>query len=243
MIPYGEDYFVLACRFFPTKISTGRHLACPIATWLRVPFSWFHSATFAFFPDETHRSIRRTFVSPYDDSTHRQFCGYCGTQLSQWCHATRQEENFINITLGSLLNDDLERLEELGLLQPEEPTVRNVTKVQSHLQPEEEPERDLTDTPTEPSRALPRTLFMPTQGAEHRGARWFEELVEDSLLGRIKRQKGKHTSTDGSTRVEWEVVELAANHEDTSEASTPGTGKRKLGELLVETDDRMDTET
>ena len=163
--------------------------------------------------------------------------------MSQWGHATRQEENFINITLGSLRNDDLERLEELGLLQPEEPTVRNVTKIQPHLQSEEEPERDVTDTPTEPSRPLPRALFKPTQGAEHRGASWFEELVEDSLLGRIKRQKGRHTSTDGSTRVEWEVVEWAANSEDTSEASAPGTGKRKLGELLLETDDRMDTET
>jgi hypothetical protein len=220
------------------QISIGRHLATPFAAWLRVPFSWFHSATFAFFPDETHRSIRRTFVSPYDDSTHRQFCGYCGTQLSQWCHATRQEENFIDLTLGSLLNDDLERLEELGLLQPEEPATRNVTKIPSHPQREE----DVTNVPAEPSRALPRALFKPTQGVEHRGARWFEELIEDSLLGRIKRQKGKRTSTDGSTRVEWEVVEWTADSEDT-EVSTPGTGKRKLGELLLETDDRVNTQS
>lgn len=145
--------------------------------------------------------------------------------------------------MGSLLNDDLERLEELGLLQPEEPTVGNVTKTLSHLQPKDEAQRNVTNTPTEPSRTLPRALFKPTQGAEHRGAQWFEELVEDSLLRKIKRQKGNHTSTDGSTRVEWEIMEWAADNEDTTEESTPGTGKRKLGELLLEKDNRMDTQT
>jgi hypothetical protein len=119
----------------------------------------------------------------------------------------------------------LERLEELGLLQPEEPA------------------QDVTNIPAEPSIPSLRALFRPTQGVEHRGARWFEELVEDSLLGRIKRQKGMHTSTDGRTRVEWEVVEWTSDNEDTSELSTSGTGKRKRGEPLLETDDRMDTQT
>ena len=134
----------------------------------------------------------------------------------------------------------MERLEELGLLQPEEPTASNVTKIPSLLQREEEPTRDVTNIPAETTRPLPRALFKPTQGVEHRGAQWFEELVEDSLLGRIKRQKGKHMSTDGRTQVEWEVVEWTADSEDTSEASTLGTGKRKLGEVLLETDNRMD---
>jgi hypothetical protein len=123
------------------------------------------------------------------------------------------------------MNDDLEHLEELGLLRPEEPT------------------QDVANIAAEPSRASPRALFRPTQGVEHRGARWFEELVEDSLLGRIKRQKGKHTSTDGRTREEWEVVEWTVDSEDTSELSMSGTGKRKRGEPLLETDDRMDTQT
>lgn len=144
--------------------------------------------------------------------------------------------------MGSLLNDDLERLEELGLLQPDEPTFRTVTEIQSHLQPEEESERDVTNAPAEPKRALPHALFKPTRGAEHRGAQWFEELVEDSLLGRIKRQKSKYKSTDGSTRVEWEIVELVPSDEDTSDVSIPGTAKRKLGELMLETDDQMDTQ-
>jgi len=131
----------------------------------------------------------------------------------------------------------LERLAELGLLQPEEPTARNVAEVPSHLHPQEKPAPDAANISAEQSRASPRELFKPTQGVEHRGARWFEELVEDSLLGRITRRKGKHTSTDGGTQVEWEVTEWMAGNEDTSELSTPDIGKRKLGELLLETDD------
>jgi len=119
----------------------------------------------------------------------------------------------------------LERLEELGLLQPEEP------------------ERDMANIPAEQSRASPHALFKPTQGVEHRGAQWFEKLVENSPLGRIKRQKGIHTSADGSTRVEWEVMEWSADSEDTSEPSMSGIGKRKRREQLLETDDRMDTQT
>jgi hypothetical protein len=109
----------LICFLILGLIKTGRLQASPFTAWLRVPFSWFQSSTIAFFPDETHQSIRRNFVSPFDSNTRHQFCGYCGTQLSHWGHNTQEEENFISLTLGSLLEDDLERLEELGLLEPD----------------------------------------------------------------------------------------------------------------------------
>ena len=52
-------------------------------------------------------------------------------------------------------------------------------------------------------------------------------MVEDSQLGRIKRQKGGHTSSDGKMTIEWEVVEVDSGiHQGTSQETLPG--KRKL---------------
>lgn len=201
----------------------GRHLASPFTAWLRVPLSWFHSSTFAFFPDETHRSIRRTFVSPFDESIHRQFCGYCGTQLSQWSDSSRQEEDFISLTLGSLLSEDLERLEDMGLLEPDEPN-------------EEEAQRE-KEAPRVEKQV---TQFKPARAVARRGAPWFEELIENSRLGRIKRQKGGYTSEDGTTSAEWEIIEWTNEGEEEGR-TTPS--KRKHGTLETEEEDPMDTRT
>lgn len=54
------------------------------------------------------------------------------------------------------------------------------------------------------SRATARSL----QRMRNRGLPYFEEMVENSRLGRIKRQKGGALSADGRTTVEWEIVEI-----------------------------------
>src|SRR5205085_519556 len=97
--------------------------------------------TIAFFPDETHQTIRRTFspaVHSYLDrggdgkedgdddddddggstssSLRHQFCGYCGTPLARWDASSREAERFVALTLGSLLDEDVEQLDVLGLL-------------------------------------------------------------------------------------------------------------------------------
>lgn len=68
-----------------------------------------------------------------------------------------------------------------------------------------------------------------------RGAPWFEEIVENTRLGKIKQQRGGHASNDGSVRVEWEVVEWTGEEEaedaDDEGVAAAATGKRKLGEL------------
>jgi hypothetical protein len=77
--------------------------------------------------------------------------------------------------------------------------------------------------------------YRPVQGSVHRGAPWFEEMVEKTPLGRIKRQKGGHTNSgsDGTVeQVEWEVFEW--NEDEESAASPP---KRKIGEV-----EEVDTE-
>ena len=46
----------------------------------------------------------------------RHFCGFCGTPLSYWSENPKSEAEFISLTLGSLVGDDLRDLDELGLL-------------------------------------------------------------------------------------------------------------------------------
>jgi hypothetical protein len=204
--------------------------------------SWYHSATIAFFPDETHRSIRRTFVSPFDESIHRQFCGYCGTQLSQWSDADTTEESFISLTLGSLAGRSLEVLEELGLFGGEsEEEGESESEGRNPLSGESGRPAERAVQSVSGSGSQPVGLFHRTRGVQHRGAPWFEELVQDSRLGTLRRQKGGHVSADGSTSVEWEVVEWTSESADEEGRLTPG--KRKHGEIAAEGADHMDTRT
>ncbi|KAF2401913.1 hypothetical protein EJ06DRAFT_555533 [Trichodelitschia bisporula] len=186
---------------FDNSSQTRRQFASPFTAWLRVPFSWYRSTTFAFFPDETHRSIRRTFVSPFESNTRRQFCGYCGTQLAQWEDVANPADEYINLTLGSLLDEDLDLLEGMGLL----PSSDNEEEVEQTTQTVRSP---------------------PSQVVAPRGAPWFESMVRDSRLGKFKRSRGGHTSRDGSVKVAWEVVEWTG--EDDNESSNGG--KRKFNE-------------
>ena len=66
------------------------------------------------------------------------------------------------------------------------------------------------------------------QGREVQGNPWFEEMIQGSELGRVKRRRGGGTSSDGHTKVEWEISEFESGEGDVAVAST---GKRKLGTL------------
>jgi len=148
------------------------HSANPLTLWLRVPLPWYTSATFAQFPDETRMSIKRSFVSPYTANTRRQFCGYCGTQLSSWNERSRDEAEHISLTVGSLLDEDQELLGDLGFL-PSSSSESSDDEVGA----------------AGPSRSNPsRTVARP--GPLSRGAPWFEEIVRNTRLGRFKQQRG-----------------------------------------------------
>lgn len=71
-----------------------------------------------------------------------------------------------------------------------------------------------------------RQLGRNTQEAEVKGAPWFEDMIKGSQLGRIRRRTGEHTSSDGKSRIEWEIIEI----EDDDGNSIQGTGKRKYTE-------------
>ena len=74
------------------------------------------------------------------------------------------------------------------------------------------------------------------QGRVLQGTPWFDEMIQGSELGRIKRRRGGGTSSDGKTKVEWEITEFDSGEGDAPVAST---GKRKLGSLDAGNDVEM----
>ncbi|KAK5171014.1 uncharacterized protein LTR77_004158 [Saxophila tyrrhenica] len=223
----------LAQVFFDNSAANRRSQATPVTAWLRVPLDWVHSTTHAQFDDETHPSIRRTYhmpsIHPTLPPTRRQFCGYCGTHLTAWNEGHGHEADFLDVTLGSLMNESFDTLEALNIINAEdgeeESLVRSdMINEEDHVHPREESMED-----QDPAAA--RQVSSRTSGAmRHRGMPYFEEMVENSRLGRIKRQKGGHTSRDGRTTVEWEVVEIGGDEPtpmETTQSVATGAGGSK----------------
>ena len=114
------------------------------------------------------------------------------------------------MNLGSLRSESLERLQDAGFLAASEDTSSERTD-----------EADSSLGTTKQSAAVTQQ----SQGREVRGVPWFEEMVEGSDLGRIKRRRGGKTSADGRVQYEWEVVEIEG---DEVENTMAGTAKRKI---------------
>jgi hypothetical protein len=167
----------------------GRSQAAPLTAWLRIPLAWYHSNTQAFFPDESHAAIRRTFYTPgaltgagNGKDVRKQFCGYCGTHLNAWRERDGEEEEWMDVTLGSLWSESVSQLESLGWLDQEESSGEEESG----------------------SGGLARV----TAGSmSNRGMPYFEDMVEDSRLGKIKRRRGGHVGADGR-EVQWEITEI-----------------------------------
>lgn len=111
------------------------------------------------------------------------------------------------MNIGSLRRDSRERLEDAGLL--------------SGLGGGD---KEVEQTSTSSSRQVANV----GQGREVRGTPWFEEMIQGSELGRIKRRRGGETSSDGLTKIEWEISEFESSEGD---AAAANSGKRKLGSL------------
>ncbi|CAM1505346.1 Fc.00g109830.m01.CDS01 [Cosmosporella sp. VM-42] len=162
-------------------------LATPLAAYIRVPLAWYHSTTYAFFPDETHSMIRRVYTHPSQQYSKRHFCGYCGTPLSYWSEDPQTEAEYINLTLGSLLREDLRDLEDMGLI-PED----------SESEGKEENQKPTRST------ALRQSYGVP----------WFDGMVDGTRLGKMRRSQGVQRSQDGRVKVEWEIVEFNGDNGD-----------------------------
>jgi hypothetical protein len=196
--------------------TTGHHSANPLTLWLRVPLPWYTSATFAQFLDETPLSIKRSFTSPYTPNSRRQFCGYCGTQLTSWNERTRDEADHISLTVGSLLDEDQEMLGELGFLP-------------SSSESSDDEASTVGPAPSSHSRSVARSE------PQSRGAPWFEEIVRNTRLGRFKQQRGGHS--ESGVHVEWEVTEWTEG-DDVNDEGSATPSKRKIGDV----DDADDAE-
>lgn len=171
-----------------------------------MPLPWYTSATFAQFPDETHSSIQRTFVSPYTPTTSNKFCGYCGTQLSSWNERTRDEAEHICLPVGSLVDEDQELLNTLGFFGDSSDEETSVA---------------------EPPRTNPTGTVVQSE-PQARGAPWFEEIVRNTSLGRFRQQRGGHL--DNGVQVEWEVTEWTEG-DDNGESGSATPSKRKIADL------------
>ncbi|KAG6018043.1 hypothetical protein E4U43_007767 [Claviceps pusilla] len=212
IIAMPEDGIQHAQVLFSTERSHQEPLATPLAAYIRVPLSWLHSTTFAFFDDETHTMIRRVYTHPSQEHTKRNFCGFCGTPLSYWSEEPRSEADYINLTLGSLLQEDLQDLEDLGLI-PEE----------NEGEGDEQDKRKEKEGSTRSQGIVLRQSF---------GVPWFDGMVEGTRLGRLRRTHGIKHSGDGAVKVEWEIIEQSdapEGRDDVDVESSSGLpGKRKL---------------
>ena len=150
-------------------------------------------------------------MSPFSSQTQRQFCGYCGTQLTSWNERTRDEADHICLTVGSLFDEDQEILGELGYL------------------PSDASDDEVVVVPVKELHAAERALVAPV----YRGAPWFEELVENTRLGQLKKQRGGHSTAEG-VKVEWEIVEWTEADDADDESNNKSPTKRKLREYEVD---------
>jgi hypothetical protein len=224
-----------------THRTPGRLQASPLTAFLRIPLAWFQSSTIAFFPDETHQTIRRTFspaVHSHLDrggdgkedgdggggggggaspSLRHQFCGYCGTPLARWDASSREAERFVALTLGSLLDEDVEQLDVLGLLGESEWESDGGGPGGGDDRRQQHKKLQVAEDP----------LGWVVRRA---GAPWFEDMVHDSRLGRLRRRRGGVESADGRVSVEVEVVEYTILEDE-----GVGGAKRKLEEDGMET--------
>ena len=137
------------------------------------------------------------------------------------------------MTLGSLIGESLDRLEALNIIpdsaDDEEGLVQGGDiNEEDHIHPDDEDmggmEAPVTRSTKQPTSE--QLSKLPTSAMQNRGMPYFEEMVENSRLGRIKRQKGGHTSRDGRMTVQWEVVEIDGDDSSPMETEVETSGSR-----------------
>jgi len=140
------------------------------------------------------------------------------------------EQDFMNITLGSLRERDLLALEDLDLL-PEDVELEQEGEVKS-AKPMQAV--STTSAPTQLAGSGGNESSHTSRSGTSGGISWFEDMMQGSQLGRHStRRKGHGTSADGNTTVAWEISEYHEGDDGDTQASSGS--KRKAGD--IETDD------
>lgn len=167
------------------------------------------------------------FTPTHEPHCKRIFCGFCGTHLSYWTEEPATEADYLSITLGSLLGEDIHALQELDLL-PEEITPEDFGATPANTESTQVADTMDADQPLSQRR---------TRTGRLGDLDWFEEMIHGSRLGRTRHtRRGMGASADGSAQVSWEVSEYVdgANDDDGdgTQASTNAAGsKRKIGDV------------
>ncbi|KAK3313410.1 hypothetical protein B0H66DRAFT_482827 [Apodospora peruviana] len=194
--------------------------ASPLAAFLRVPLQWYYSTTFALHDDETSAMIHRVYTPRDEAHTMRHFCGFCGTPLSYWSEEPRSEADFIHLTLGSLVQEDLADLEDLGLVPGLDDEASQASR---------------PDTPPSEDTDMANANTGHGNGGVTKGrvgaVPWFDTLTEGSRLGTLRLARSSGSSRDGIVKVEWEVIEWSSEEDDEGLQASPSknnSSKRKL---------------
>ena len=142
----------------------------------------------------------------------------------------------MNISLGSLLTEDLQALEELDLL-PEDANLGDVHTDEQLTMSGDLGKGDSSAVDTSAEQQEGQSLKRTKRSGKSGDVTWFEEMLDGSRLGRTQTtRRGAGVSTDG-TSVEWEISEY---FDDGSEAlHTPIGSKRKIGEVAKDDDVSM----
>lgn len=174
--------------------------------------------------------IRKMFTPAHEPHSKRVFCGYCGTHLSYWTEAARDEADYLDVTVGSLFGEDLRRLGELGLLL-DDINDYDVVWALPNL-------RVAEDFNNQQLERRDETVQSRISRSVEGDISWMEVMNEDSRWGKLqKRKRGIGKSADGMTTVEWEITEIVDNGAE--QESGAGRGKRKLGEVALGGDAQM----
>ena len=117
----------------------------------------------------------------------------------------------MDVTLGSLWGESLSLLERLGWMDDGSSG--------------EEEEEGSSST---------RVVRKTAGSMSNRGMPYFEELVEDSRLGKIKRRRGGHVDAEGR-EVQWEVTEIEGGDDgdavmESVVESSNGNKRLKMGD-------------
>jgi hypothetical protein len=201
---------------FDDSSESRRSQATPLTAWLRVPLAWFSSTTIAQFPDESHTSIRRIFTPEHQPHCKRVFCGYCGTHLTFWTEEPATEAEYLSVTLGSLVSEDIRALQDLDLL-PEDVEPEDVGLATDGTAET----RQVAQKPQSAEAVVRKTQRQGKLG----DIDWFEEMINGSRLGRTQQtRRGMGVSADGNTTVQWEISEYTEGDDEPASS----TGKRKL---------------
>lgn len=117
----------------------------------------------------------------------------------------------MNVTLGSLKGDSIDRLDELDLL-PEDSDLQDVTDAVAGSQ--------FSTTTGHNGNAMAQSpsndgIIRTSRSGRTGNVSWFEDMIRGSRLGvHSTKRRGYGQSADGSTHVQWEISEYYGEEDE-----------------------------